>query len=282
MTAGAVAATSGAEGVDKGAETKSSAAVVRAQEAAHAAEVSAKAAAQLRKELEDILRAVEVPMTAMAAVGADGQIGELLANIDDMDKEDEEEARKHEAQSTAEYVERQIEMENRLQHLQDQLDSASIVQPDSEIVQSMKGVIREVKRCLQRSELLFQLPEIKLFVKRFRRSLELNAIMHERWLGPEAVQKPSTADESESRPETAMVENKGLMQSRSTPEIRSKTPKTPGKRIEKGDGKKKPFRTVVDWCRPHTPLKADPQSRGALPTSGDATQATSPTLPPIV
>merc|ERR1712107_358983 len=135
------------------------------------------------------------------------------------------------------------------------------------------------------SELLFQLPEVKLFVKRFRRSLEMNAVLHERWLGPEGMKKPPTADENESRPDTAMTEGKGLGQSRSTPELRakaSKAPGAPGKKNEKGDGKKKPFRTVVDWCRPHTPLKLDPQSRGALPTSGDAAQATSPTLPPIV
>merc|ERR1712232_800177 len=110
---------------------------------------------------------------------------------DDADKDvDKDEA----AQATAEYVERQLEMESRLQQLEDQLDGANVVQPESEIVQSMKGVIRDVKRCLQRSELLFQLPEVKLFVKRFRRSLEINAVLHERWLGPEGMKKPSTAD----------------------------------------------------------------------------------------
>merc|ERR1712110_43156 len=104
----------------------------------------------------------------------------------DKDGDQDEETRKQEAQATAEYVERQLEMESRLQQLEDQLDGANVVQPESEIVQSMKGVIRDVKRCLQRSELLFQLPEVKLFVKRFRRSLEMNAVLHERWLGPDA------------------------------------------------------------------------------------------------
>jgi len=239
-------------------------------------------------ELEDILRAVEVPMSAMAAAGADG--GSLLADVmhDDADKDDDkdEETRKQEAQATAEYVERQLEVESRLQQLEDQLDGANAMQPESEIVQSMKGVIRDVKRCLQRSELLFQLPEVKLFIKRFRRSLEMNAVLHERWLGPEGMKKPPTADENESRPDTAIADSKGLVQSRSTPEIRSKAskaPGAPGKKNEKGDGKKKPFRTVVDWCRPHTPLKLDPQYRGAPPTSGDAAPAASPkTLPPIV
>merc|ERR1719327_504083 len=77
-------------------------------------------------------------------------------------------------------------MEARLKQLEDQVDSASVVQPESQIWSSLRGVIKDVRRCLSRCELLYQLPEIKVLVKRFQRSLEVNAILHEKWVGPGA------------------------------------------------------------------------------------------------
>lgn len=256
----------------------------RAEAAATAAESSARAAARLRMELEEIVRAVEVPSMGFGGTGADDmemfqeEVGSQAGESD---------AEGGDGQGAPQYAERQMEMETRLQQLEDQLDGASILQPESEIIKSMKAVCKDTRRCLQRCELIFQLPEIKLFVKRFRKSLEVNAILHERWLGPDAVRKKSEEAQEKSEPPAASSEStKGLTKhadiSRSAPDLARKgKAEAPG--LKKGDSKKKPFRTVVDWCRPHTPLKLDPQFKGhglggsMLSPKPDA----SPRLPPI-
>eukprot|EP00927_Polykrikos_kofoidii_P031488 TRINITY_DN27063_c0_g1_i1.p1 TRINITY_DN27063_c0_g1~~TRINITY_DN27063_c0_g1_i1.p1 ORF type:complete len:1150 (-),score=212.39 TRINITY_DN27063_c0_g1_i1:192-3599(-) len=260
-------------------------AAARSESAAEAAEASAAAAARLRQELEEILRAVEIPVGASVFGAGGAGIGEFAGSVggesgfeksatasaagDGGDGHNMDE--KDQADSAQLYVERQSELEHRLLQLEDQLDKASIMQPESEVFSGLKGVVKDVRQCLQRCELLFQLPEIKHYVKKFRRSLEVNAILHERWLGPQA--KPSEHGEASPRPPSLGGSDHGNNralprqsdQTRSMPDLKGpKTQRESGvghSRGKKADSKKKPFRTVVDWCRPHTPLKIDPQFR---------------------
>merc|ERR1712187_54144 len=124
---------------------------------------------------------------------------------------------KEQADDVHAYVERQLNIESRLNQLEEQLDSASGLPPESEILSGMKMVVKDVRRCLQRCELLFQLPEIKMFVKRFRRSLEMNAVLHERWLGPDAAaaaskrQVKDEPEESQQLPAGGSREDQGKL-----------------------------------------------------------------------
>lgn len=248
----------------------------RAESAADAAEASAAAAVKLRQELEEILRAVDTPsmgddlLPQSRVEGTETPLPALSSTLD---------VQEDEADEATEYVERQREIEARLNQLEDQLDSAGggAGATESDVFQGLKGVVKDVKRCLQRCELLFQLPEIKSFVKRFRRALEMNAILHERWLGPAARRRKPEPDDDEEEPGTGAhpgpppssggsVREEGsrrlLDHARSAPDLAAPKHRREAIRSKKGDGKKKPFRTVVDWCRPHTPLTIDPVSRG--------------------
>eukprot|EP00929_Paragymnodinium_shiwhaense_P119668 TRINITY_DN91554_c0_g1_i1.p1 TRINITY_DN91554_c0_g1~~TRINITY_DN91554_c0_g1_i1.p1 ORF type:complete len:1023 (+),score=383.02 TRINITY_DN91554_c0_g1_i1:164-3232(+) len=282
------------------AQEVSAAAVQRAESAAEAAEKSAEAASKLRQELEEILRAIEVPATA-GLFGPDGGAGDLFEDGYTQTAggafASEGEQAQAEAESAAQYMERQMEIETRLEQLEDQLNDQlenMTQQPEgSEMLSGMKLVIKDVRTCLRRCELLFQLPEIKQFVNKFRRSLEVNAVLHERWLGPRnaaAANGPAAAaNKGEDRPSSAgndrRPEGKGMSrdQASSMPDLKAKD-KSQASRSKKGggDGKKKPFRTVVDWCRPHTPLSLDPQYRKneeQRPSEGGGSGVTN--LPPI-
>jgi len=223
---------------------------------------------RLKEELAEIVNAVNIPSVA----SMEDSLFDEAKPVDGEDADLDDEVRDDAARQ---YVERQTIMEVRLKQLEEQLDSASVVQPESQIFTSLKAVIKDVRRCLSRCELLYQLPEIKMFVKRFQRSLEVNAILHEKWIGP-GGRAPSRGQEDESqqvRPGSASnlgSEDQGMSRdndmSRSAPNLRAKGLKGGAKQ----DGvKKKPFRTVVDWCRPHTPLKIDPVFKGG---SGAETQ----------
>jgi hypothetical protein len=268
-----------------------------AETAAKISEAAAQAAAmaleecqRLKEELAEIVNAVNVPSLSME----DDLFGDARpADGDYIDLGDEERD-----DAALQYVERQTVMEVRLAQLEDQLDSASVVMPDSQIFSGLKGVVKDVRRCLSRCELLYQLPEVKVFVKRFQRSLQVNAILHDKWLGPsEPGRRQPLGDASPDRPGSAAGSNAGEDQrlnrdnelSHSAPDLRAKglgkggSALVGGKR-EGAGAKKKPFRTVVDWVRPHTPLKIDPVYRGgnggAIAGRADPDRPL-PHLPPI-
>jgi transcription elongation GreA/GreB family factor len=251
----------------KGGGAELSAVVKAAEEYAQRGETSAQAATlaaeecqRLKDELAEIVNAVNVPSVGLEDSFFDGKPpdGDDL-DIDDDVRDD----------AARQYMERQGVMEARLKQLEEQLDTASVVMPESEIFSSLKAVIKDVRRCLSRCELLYQLPEIKAFVKRFQRSLEVNAILHEKWVGPGAGKRSPAPEEMTADQDRLSHREHGedptltrdSEQSRSAPDLRSKRGAgATGKGNEKQ--KKKPFRTVVDWCRPHTPLKIDPMFKG--------------------
>eukprot|EP00747_Dinoflagellata_sp_TGD_P123012 gnl/TRDRNA2_/TRDRNA2_173727_c11_seq15.p1 gnl/TRDRNA2_/TRDRNA2_173727_c11~~gnl/TRDRNA2_/TRDRNA2_173727_c11_seq15.p1 ORF type:complete len:627 (-),score=157.07 gnl/TRDRNA2_/TRDRNA2_173727_c11_seq15:205-2085(-) len=245
----------------------------RAETAAEAAEAACIEARRLKEELQDILQAVEVPNLD---AGVD-------AMLDDCMMQPERE-RLNSAGSQgvgrmgegtpdpSEEVKAVLEnsmniIDNRINALEEQLDKASVIMPQSEVITSLKAVTGDVRRCLQRCELLFQLPEVKAFVKRFQKSLAVNAVLHERWLGPGAGKR---SQDDDGRPRSTQSDEGQLDRgehSRSVPDLteRTRARRSDGMsstaRHGKGGGKgpaKKPFRTVVDWCRPHTPLNVEP------------------------
>jgi len=240
--------------------------VPRAEAAAKAAEESAEMCQKLKEELEEVLKAVEVP----SDVALDEALFEekpVEGDIVDLDDDVRDEAAR-------EYVKQQANMNARLTQLEDQLESASVVMPESQIFSSLKNVIKDVRRCLARSELLFQLPEIKMFVKRFQKAMEVNAILHEKWIGPGAGRRKPEPEEGAGLGSARGDDQMGMTRdsdfSRSAPDLHSAG--RGGKRGGTGKsqpGKKKPFRTVVDWVRPHTPLKIDPMFKGGQPSPGD-------------
>lgn len=236
--------------------------------AARAAQLSADECQRLKEELAEIVNAVNIPSVGLE----EDSIFDEAKPVDGEDVDLDDEVRDDAARQ---YVERQTQMESRLKQLEEQLDSASVVMPESHIFGSLKAVIKDVRRCLSRCELLYQLPEIKMFVKRFQRSLEVNAILHEKWIGPGAGKRQLPDDELENRPRSALGSHRSEDQmtrdseiSRSAPDLRARG-RGGGSSGKKQEGvKKKPFRTVVDWCRPHTPLKIDPMFKGHSPPTG--------------
>jgi len=242
---------------------------------AQAAALSAEECQRLKEELAEIVNAVNIP----SVPSLEDSLFDDAKPVEGEDLDLDDEVRDDAARQ---YVERQTVMEARLKQLEEQIDSASVVMPESEIFGSLKAVIKDVRRCLSRCELLYQLPEIKAFVKRFQRSLEVNAILHEKWKGPEGDRRPQTSQverDVTDRPSSAGQQSEDhLMRdsdlSRSAPDLRAKgigrgglTTAPSGKSRE--GVKKKPFRTVVDWCRPHTPLKIDPMFKGHSPPTRD-------------
>ena len=129
----------------------------------------------------------------------------------------------------------------------------------------LSGIVKDVKYCLKRCELLFQLPEIKGFIKRFQASLHVNAVLQDRWLGPGGRSRGFFDDEdlfegsSRIRPSTSAVDL-SLSNLSTDPITRVRRNEAPNKR---------PFRTVTDWARPHTPLTVDPVLKTSTPSLPD-------------
>lgn len=259
----------------------------RAEYAADRAEAAAAAAARLKQDLEEILRAggggagaapwgaatwgqggggagAEEEAGGGAGLGGGGGEGAGRGSPGHAGGGPEALAER-EAQELAQYVDRQMQIETRLQQLEEQLEGSGTGTAHQdiriEIVHSVKSIIKDVRFCLQRCELLSQLPEIQAFLRNFQRSLAVNAILHKKWLGPHAAGGLGASGPLEGGSpgwgSPSALDRRGLLHdseyTRSAPDLRKKTP-----------GKKKPFRTVVDWCRPHTPLTLDPQFRGTL------------------
>jgi len=129
----------------------------------------------------------------------------------------------------------------------------------------LSGIVKDVKYCLKRCELLFQLPEVKGFIKRFQESLHVNAVLQDRWLGPGGRSRGFFDDEnlfegsSRIRPSSSAVDL-SLSNLSTDPITRVRRNEAPNKR---------PFRTVTDWARPHTPLTVDPVLKTSTPSLPD-------------
>lgn len=176
-----------------------------------------------------------------------------------------------EAQDVAEYVERQREIETRLSKLETELEHASgdSHSGNTELVHGLRSVVKDVRCCLQRCELLIQLPQIREFVKQFQRSVEANGVLHQRWLGPDPGVDPFM---HRARGQEVI----GVVRGERTDLLKTKRSNsaTPQRGSGSGTGKKseskrKPFRTVVDWGRPHTPLSLDPSPSPGLRPVGE-------------
>lgn len=113
----------------------------------------------------------------------------------------------------------------------------------------LNSIVQDVRLCLKRCELILQLPEIKTFIRKFQSSLQVNAVLHDRWLGPRHDEEPSA-------PKIEQCKSMGDLTSVAADPCRPK---------RGGEPQKRPFRTVTDWARPHTPLTLDPQSGPKLP-----------------
>lgn len=178
-------------------------------------------------------------------------------------------------QEIREAKEREQIVEERLAQLEEQLEGGSVLS-ESQVAEGFRAVVGDVRRCLKRCELLSQLPEIKLFIKRFRMSLAVNAILSEGWVGPgkakaaspEVAPEPRPASTSRprsgaesTRPERSLTKDE---HSRSLPDF-SHSKRTGKLASPAGTNRrttKKPFRTVGDWVRPHTPMTVDPVWKG--------------------
>eukprot|EP00931_Biecheleriopsis_adriatica_P041339 TRINITY_DN23641_c0_g1_i1.p1 TRINITY_DN23641_c0_g1~~TRINITY_DN23641_c0_g1_i1.p1 ORF type:complete len:721 (+),score=193.18 TRINITY_DN23641_c0_g1_i1:250-2163(+) len=157
-------------------------------------------------------------------------------------------------------ADQQKEMEAKLAKLKEQLESDN---PD--LTETLGAVVQDIRYCLKRCELLFQLPEIKQYIKRFQASLQVNAVLQDRWLGPSARSKGAFDDLGEDgADETALGAKPDHV--KSTGDLTTHTRLDLVHKAKKGESKKRPFRTVTDWARPHTPLSIDPQPPRDSPT----------------
>lgn len=168
------------------------------------------------------------------------------------------------SEAVAEYVHQQLEIENRLKAFQEQLE----LRPQRHDVSGgLAGLVKDVRRCLKRCELIFQLPEIKVYIKRFQSSLEVNAVLQDKWLGPSARARHVFDDDVlAANSDDANEERSGRHLETSRSAVELSRSQVVGSRNKKADMRKKPFRTVTDWCRPHTPLTLEP----VLNQHGDA------------
>eukprot|EP00403_Amphidinium_massartii_P040684 CAMPEP_0178434330 /NCGR_PEP_ID=MMETSP0689_2-20121128/33369_1 /TAXON_ID=160604 /ORGANISM="Amphidinium massartii, Strain CS-259" /LENGTH=1185 /DNA_ID=CAMNT_0020056393 /DNA_START=32 /DNA_END=3586 /DNA_ORIENTATION=- len=225
--------------------------VQRAESAASAAEATAEAAAQLKQELIQLLQAVENPGTDLAE-----RADALLQLQTPGDRADTDTLLSGGDVGTGSvFLMKQAEIEQRLNSLEDNLEQASLKRSDpgpEDVFQMMRALVSHVRQCLRRCELLFQLPEIRSFVKRFHKSLAVNAVLQEKWLGPPQGSLDESSLHTRSVPDLSSP-----MRKREAGKKRGEPSKA---EIQKGP--KKPFRTVVDWCRPHTPLTVQPVWKG--------------------
>ena len=152
------------------------------------------------------------------------------------------------------------DMDEKLAYLRDQVQAMA-----PEQAELLSGIVKDVKYCLKRCELLFQLPEIKGYIKRFQASLHVNAVLQDRWLGPGARTRGVFDDDElegqKPRPaQTNSMADLSLSNLSTDPITRVRRSEPPNKR---------PFRTVTDWARPHTPLTVDPVLKSSTPSLPD-------------
>ena len=155
------------------------------------------------------------------------------------------------------------EMDEKLKFLRDHVLAAA-----PEQAELLSGIVKDVKYCLKRCELLFQLPEIKAYIKSFQASLHVNAMLQDRWLGPGARTRGIFDEddlEGTGNPKLRLGQNHSagdltLSNLATDPITRARRSEPPNKR---------PFRTVTDWARPHTPLTVDPVLKSSTPSLPD-------------
>jgi len=161
----------------------------------------------------------------------------------------------------ADYAEKQQALEQRLGGLERELERGQAGTQD--VQGDMKAVVNDVRFCVQRCELLLQLPLIRDAVKHFQRSVEANAILHDRWQvagsGKRSLEVPAATDlggaplgESQSSPD--LRQGGGAASARAAVTA-GKAKGAPGMPSQPG---RKPFRSVEDWGKPHTPMQCDP------------------------
>merc|ERR1719161_1444067 len=105
--------------------------------AAQAAALSADECQRLKEELAEIVNAVNIP----SVTSLEESLFDEAKPVDGEDVDLDDEVRDDAARQ---YVERQSQMEARLKQLEEQLDSASVVMPESQIFGSLKAVIKDV------------------------------------------------------------------------------------------------------------------------------------------
>jgi len=139
-----------------------------------------------------------------------------------------------------------VEAEEDLEERLSMLEEMHPLHPEQSAM--LNSIVQDVRLCLKRCELILQLPEIKAFIRKFQSSLQVNAVLHDRWLGPKSRQ-----DDEDLAPKVEHCKSMGDLTSVAADQHRRR----PGG----GEGQKRPFRTVADWARPHTPLTLDPRSK---------------------
>jgi len=237
--------------------------LVFAAEGTPISEAAAQAAGRLREEVEEYVKAITVPFGPPPGEEAD----------DAPPPKGEEQAGAAAAAEAAEYLERQMQIEKQLLALEGKLEQ-NMAKPaegddgkeeaappvEQEFVQGLKFIVQDVRKCLKRCELLVQLPEIRMFMRRFQRSLEVNAMLHEKWVGPDGARSPRAEDEAQAgMPSRGNFATQSLPNFGTSPEASRDGADVHARTGMKGTAvKKKPFRTVVDWTRPHTPLALEP------------------------
>lgn len=206
---------------------------------------------------------------AAAAQRLKDQLDEALQTIEEGRLSVEQQT----AHSLEECTNQQKLMEDTLKRLEAEIQTdRAAAADDPGIAETLNALVNDVRYCLKRCELLFQLPQVKAYIKSFQASLQVNAVLQDRWLGPAAREK-KVFDEIGDAPEEDA--NDTILGGR--PEHTQSTgdlPTAPGGRItgkkSQGEQKKRPFRTVTDWARPHTPLSIDPVLRPPSRESRDA------------
>lgn len=175
-----------------------------------------------------------------------------------------------ESNDNSEEEERESELQSRLENLESAFESfegaiakvdQSAGQSDQQLLASFRTVVNDVRRCIQRCELLEKLPEIRVMVKRYERSLAIHAVLSDRWKGE---REPKVEEEEEGSERRFM--SHGNENSRSSPDLgRTGPARFIGR--QKANGKNKQFRTVADWIKPHTPMVPDPVWKGTFASS---------------
>lgn len=87
---------------------------------------------------------------------------------------------------------------------------------------------------------------------------EVNAVLQDDWLGPPATRPRALFEEEPPKP--------NIEHSKSVGDLTAVAADPFHARVKKGEFNKRPFRTVNDWARPHTPLTLDPKVKVSSPT----------------
>jgi len=180
----------------------------------------------------------------------------------------------------AEYMEKQQMVESRVRQLEESLEETLAQEQLPEAIgRSLRSICEDVGFCLQRCQLFGQLPEMQAAIKRFERSLAINAILHAKWQSPlspkeeKSISSEHTSLASPSpgfhpAPVPGRLSQPNLIASQSAPDLHSNGAGRdkattaasffPSQNKASKSSNKKGVRSVSDWVRPHTPLQIEP------------------------